>query len=358
MTDKDSLSLLCTAIGSLPHQNIDEAMSLVKENFKEIPFWPQLPKMNKNENMMLQFLENMPSVKFENNDDKPIFDNEDEKFPFELEQLFADWEDIIQNKDMKVLDKYAVSENYSSTFKCFLNYIKDSKPKYAKGQIIGPFTLSTTINDESGKIAYYDITLREVITKVLSLKALWQIEQIKKVSPNTIPIIFLDEPSLSQLRTSAYVSISPDEPVEMIKEISDLIKEDGGISAVHCCGRCDWGNLIKTNCDIINFDAYNHSEHFLLFSEQIIAYLKKGGKIAWGLIPTLNKDVLETETTENLKNKFESIITGLSDFGLDKSFIKQNSLITPACGAAALESSLANKAMKLTRELAIAMKEG
>ena len=357
MTDKDSLSLLCTAIGSLPHQNVDEAMSLVKENFKEIPFWPQLSKMNKNENMMIQFLENMPSITFEN-DDKPFFNNESESFPYELEQLFADWDDIINNKNMQILDKYAISNNYSSTFQYFLDYIEETKPKYAKGQIIGPFTLSTTLNDKSGKIAYYDITLREVITKVLALKALWQIEQFKKVSPSTTPIIFLDEPSLSQLRTSAYVSISPDEPVDMIKDISQGIKENGGISAVHCCGRCDWGNLIKTNCDIINFDAYNHSEHFLLFSEQIKGYLKNGGKVAWGLIPTLNKDVLEKETTVNLKNKFENIITELSDNELGKDFIKYTSLITPACGAAALQPNLADKAMKLTNELAKTIKEG
>lgn len=358
MTDKDSLSLLCTAIGSLPHQNIDEAMRLVEDNFKEIPFWPQLPKLNKNENMMFQFLENMPSINFGTNDDKPFLDNERESFPFELEQLFSDWEEITHNNNKNMLDKYAISENYSSTFRYFLTYIRESKPKYAKGQIIGPFTLATTLNDKSGKIAYYDITLREVITKILSLKALWQIEQIKKVSPNTMPIIFLDEPSLSQLRTSAYVSISPDEPVEIIKEISDIIKENGGISAVHCCGRCDWGNLIKTNCDIINFDAYNHSEHFLLFTKQLQEYLKNGGRIALGLIPTLNKDELETETPEHLKNIFKNIITSMTVNGLDKKLIIKNSLITPACGAAALNSQLANKAMKLTSELAKMIKEG
>ena len=358
MTDKNSLSLLCTAIGSLPHQNIDEAMCLVEENFKDIPFWPQLSKLNKNENMMIQFLENMPSVIFDKNNDKPFLDNEKDSFPFELEQLFSDWEDIIHNKNIQILDKYAISENYSSTFKYFLNKLKDTKPLYAKGQIIGPFTLATTLNDKSGKIAYYDITLREVITKILSLKALWQIEQIKKVSQDTTPIIFLDEPSLSQLRTSAYVSISPEEPVEMIREISDIIKENGGISAVHCCGRCDWGNLIKTKCDIINFDAYNHSEHFLLFLKQITEFLQNGGKIAWGLIPTLNKDALETETTETLKNKFKNITKAMTANGLDKNLIINNSLITPACGAAALEPSLADKAMKLTNELTKAIKEG
>ena len=217
MTDKASLSLLCTAIGSLPHQNVGEAMSLVMDNFKEIPFWPQLSKLNKKENMLVQFLENMPSYQYDEKNDKPVLNNNNDNFAVELEQLFLNWEEIISNKNFQLLDNYAISKNNSSTFEKFINYVKENKPKYAKGQIIGPFTLATTLNDYTGKIAYYDTTLRDVITKLLALKALWQIEQIKKTSPDTTPIIFLDEPSLSQLRTSAYVSITPDEPVKQIK---------------------------------------------------------------------------------------------------------------------------------------------
>ncbi len=358
MTDKESLSLLCTAIGSLPHQNIDEAMSLVKDNFKDIPFWPQLSKLNKKENMLIQFLENMPACIFDNDNDRPFFDIESESFADELESLFVDWDEIVNNHNYELLEKYEISKNCSTTFSRFIDLLKETTPKYAKGQIIGPFTLSTTLNDKYNKIAYYDITLREVITKVLALKALWQIKQIKEASPNTTPIIFLDEPSLSQLRTSAYVSISPEEPVKMIKEITELIRTNGGISAIHCCGRCDWGNLIKTNCDIINFDTYNHSEHFLLYSKQITDFLKNGGKIAWGLIPTLNKVDLEVETVNSLTECFNTTIKSLSKNGISLDFIKQNSLITPACGAAALTVPLAQKAMELTKNLALTIKEG
>ncbi len=50
----------------------------------------------------------------------------------------------------------------------------------------------------------------------------------------------MDEPSVSQLGTSAYLTISEEEVVSMFAEISDLIKANGGISAIHCCGKCDW----------------------------------------------------------------------------------------------------------------------
>lgn len=357
MTDKKGLALSVLAIGSLPCTDVDKAMNLIKENFSEIPFWAQLSKFNNNENMTVQFLENLAGCRVNDNGES-FLDSESDEFYSELEQLYLDFEEVISNKNLKVLDKYAISVEYSSTFYRFLELVKTLKPKYAKGQIIGPFTLATTLTDKTRKCAYYDPTLREVIEKHLTLKALWQIYKIKEVSPDTVPIIFMDEPSLSQLRTSAYITINPAEPVQQIKNISDIIKKHGVISAVHCCGRCDWENLIKSDCDIINFDAYSHFEHFVLFLDSIKSYVENGGRIAWGLVPTLNKSALEVETVTSLKNKFENIIKTLVDNNFSKDLLLKNSLISPSCGCASLTEDLAEKAMRLTKELSLRIKEG
>ena len=61
MRDLSKLKLNCLAIGSLPHNNINKAMALVEDCFLNVPFWPQLTKINKNEDMIIQFLEKMPS---------------------------------------------------------------------------------------------------------------------------------------------------------------------------------------------------------------------------------------------------------------------------------------------------------
>ena len=61
MSQNSELTLECLAIGSLPCDNLENAMEIVKTNFNNIPFWPQLTKISKNEDMIIQFLENMPS---------------------------------------------------------------------------------------------------------------------------------------------------------------------------------------------------------------------------------------------------------------------------------------------------------
>ena len=200
----DDLKLNCLAIGSLPHTNLDDAMAVVKENFKSIPFWPQLPKISKNEDMIVQFLENMPSFFSDEKSGKTYLETESDKFFCDIEQFFCDYEEIVSDINSDTIEKYAI--NYSLSFPKFIEIVKETTPEFAKGQIVGPFTLSTTLVDKTGKCAIYDETLREIIVKTLSLKALWQIKQIKSVSKDTIPIIFIDEPSISQLGTSAFIT--------------------------------------------------------------------------------------------------------------------------------------------------------
>lgn len=357
MEKKSELVLTCMAIGSLPHKDVESAMKIVKENFSQVPFWPQLAKVNKNEDMIAQFLENMPGIVIDEAADKIYLENESDEFFEQLENFFLDYEEIISNNDNESLDKYAITEKNSSTFKPFLKIVKETKPKYAKGQIVGPFTLATTLTDKDGKCAFYDETLREIIVKTLSLKALWQIKEIKKSNKSTTPIIFIDEPSISQLGTSAFITISKEEVISILKEVSDLINENGAISAIHCCGKCDWTIPIKSEMDIINLDGYFFAQSLSLFSEELKPFLKNGGIIAWGMVPTLDKEALEEVNADSLVEKFDEAIDYLVKKGIDKSLLIKNSAITPSCGAGSLTIELAQKAMDLTRELSLKLKE-
>ena len=363
MTANSKLTLEALAIGSLPHTDLESAMELVKKDFDKIPFWPQLSKINKNEDMIFQFLENMPSFFIDESTGKSYLETESDKFFEDVEQFFEDYETILsschsgQSRAVELLDKYAVSSKNSCAFSEFIKIVKDTKPAFAKGQIVGPFTLATTLVDTSGKCAFYDETLKEIITKTLSLKALWQIKDIKCASPETIPIIFIDEPSISQLGTSAYITISNDEVIEMIKKISDLIKSNGAMSAIHCCGKCDWNVSIAAGVDIINLDAYSFAENLSLFCKDLKPYLEQGRKIAWGVVPTLHPEILEKTDLSEMISVFEKAVKYLTKKGIDEKIIIENSLITPSCGAGSLSEELAIKAMALTKELSENLKE-
>jgi len=349
----NDLKLECVAIGSMPHSNLDNAMELVKENFVNVPFWPQMVKISKNEDMILQFLEGMPSFFC----DKSYLDMDYEDFFDDLEKLFLDYETIISGENSELLENYAISSSYSVSFAPFLEIVKSKKSPFAKGQIVGPFTLATTLVDKDGRCAIYDETLKEIIVKTLTLKALWQIKKMKEANPDVMPIIFIDEPSISQLGTSVYVSIEENDVIDMLKTVSDAVKSFGALSAIHCCGKCDWIVPIKSGIDLINLDAFSFAQNLSVFSADVGRFLERGGKIVWGLVPTLDKAALEKTDLSHLIEKFYSSVNYLTKKGIDEKLIIDNSLISPSCGAGSLSEELAQKAMRLTRDLSLELKK-
>lgn len=352
----DNLKLQHFAIGSLPFDNIDEAMNIVRNIFPEIPFFPQLSRVQKSEDMIIQVLEGFPSFCPEKISDFAI-DSESDLFYSELETFYSDCDEIFNGNNTDLLDKYKISSNFSSTFDEFIRIIKQTRPEYAKGQVVGPFTLASAITDINSQSIVFDETLRDIVVQLLKLKVLWQIRQIKKANNTTVPIIFMDEPTLSQLGTSAYLGIDTDDVTKMIKEISDCIRQNGGLSAIHCCGKCDWSLPISADVNIINVDAYSFGKHFGLYSELIEGFLKEGGKIAWGIIPTLDSNALSKITCPDLIKIFEKSVTYLTNKGINEKLITDNSMITCSCGAGSLSPELAHKAMNLVKELSEELKK-
>lgn len=355
MNQYSNLKFQALAIGSLPHNDVKKAMAVVEKDFFNIPFFPQLANISKNEDMIIQFLEGLPSFlpsKIENFS----LDTESEEFFENLEEFFTDYEEIISEKNYDKLEKYAISESFSSSFSAFEKLIQKLKPNYAKGQIIGPFTLATSLLDKNGRCAVYDETLRDIIVKLLSLKALWEIIRIKKANSETTPIIFMDEPSISQLGTSAYLTVSEAEVKAMLSEIIQIIKSNGGIAAIHCCGKCDWKIPINSGIDIINLDAYTFSKNLSIYAKEIEKFLENGGKIAWGLVPTLDSEALGNINLDILVDKFKESVNYLTKKGVNEKLILDNSMITSSCGAGSLSEELAEKAMNLVFELSETLK--
>ncbi len=353
--EDSSLKLESIAIGSMPHKNIEEAFSVVAETFEVIPFWPQMVKVSKNEDMVIQFTEGMPSFF----SDKSYLDMDYEMFSEDLENFFLDYETIVSGDDTtgEILEKYAISKQMSCSFPDLLDYIQNNRPNYAKGQIVGPFTLSTTLVDKDGKCAIYDDTLKEIIIKTLTIKALWQIKKMKDANPNITPIIFIDEPSISQLGTSAYVSVSENEVLNMIKEVSDIIKSTGAMSAIHCCGKCDWKIPVQSGVNMLNLDAYSYAQNLSVYSKSVNQFLNNGGKIVWGVIPTLEKTALEKANTDIIEKHFDNAVKYLTNKGNNEKLIIDNSLVSTSCGAGSLTVELANKAFNLTKEISHRLKE-
>ena len=134
--------------------------------------------------------------------------------------------------------------------------------------------------------------------------------------------------------------------INLIREVIEYLRErSDALIGIHCCGNTDWSMIIETGVDIINFDAFGYMDYFLLYPKEIVRFLKGGGVIAWGIVPTTN--FTGEESVEILYSKLEQGINRLYEWGLDSMTVFENSMLTPACGMGTMEQDFADRALDL-----------
>ncbi|GLI54255.1 hypothetical protein [Thermodesulfovibrio yellowstonii] len=319
-----------TGIGSMPHTEVLSACELILKYF-DIPFWPQMPKYSQNEQMITQFCEGLPGITLSSG---KVYIKRDE-------ELITEW---LSNYHEDIFSP--ISKEYAIGLYRITELINGKKLKIFKGQITGPVTFTLSLKDEEGKIIYFDETLRELALMHLKAKAKWQIDFLKNFAEKII--IFIDEPILQAVGTSAYISVEQSEAIRLIKELVSFIKSLGVRVGIHCCGRTDWKEILSIDIDVLSFDAFSFFDFFKIYRDEITEFITKNGYIAWGFIPTTDdlNALSDEEIVEQAVRKIEEISKILPS-------ITQNSIITPSCGMGSLDILSSERVCKLLKKLKI-----
>jgi hypothetical protein len=125
---------------------------------------------------------------------------------------------------------------------------------------------------------------------------------------------------------------------------------------LHCCGNTNWGMLLKANIDILSIDAYQYGENLAMYPEELSEFLRKGGSIAWGIVPNTDATV-RSETAWSLAEKLEGIFDKIEGKGIDRKRLAKHSLLTPQCGLSGLSQENFTKALALLRDTSLEMKK-
>jgi methionine synthase II (cobalamin-independent) len=317
---------LTTGIGSLPYLDAKESVKAICGNF-DIPFWPQLPKRSFKENMYSQFSQGLPGLILDEKKGVIYVDSS--------KDLSEELAGIYEASISKDYGMFGITEEFSKGFYAFIEIAGKSKYKYAKGHITGPVSFGLGVTDEKDRAIVYNDGLKDAFVKLLEMKALWQIDKLKNIAEQVV--IFIDEPYLTSFGSS-FMNIKRDDVVSMLDSIIDGIHSKGAIAGIHCCGNTDWSMIAATKADIINFDAYLYADSLFLYSEDINRFLKRGGFLAWGIVPT--SEAVLKETGESLFKKLSSQISTLEKKSIDRDLVVSNSLLTPSCGMGTLSEDL------------------
>jgi methionine synthase II (cobalamin-independent) len=340
---------LSTTIGSLPHTDAKEATELMLAYTPRIPAWVQLAKRPQ-EGMLVQFSEGLPGF-HRSTSGGGYFDTDSPAFQEDVSVFYENYLAVFEGQSAAHLESYALTPAYAEGFHTLLQVLKrgEHRPYALKGQVTGPFTFATSLTDQQRKSAYYNLQLRDIIVKMVSLKATWQIKKLKVFG--TPVIMSLDEPSLVGFGSSAYLGVTAADIQKDLNEIISCIHQEHGYVSLHCCENTDWSMILATAIDILSFDAYSYFDKLLLYADSLRAFLARGGIMAWGLIPTGHPLQIRTENTETLLRAWHTCLERLSQRGIDPEQVIVQSLITPSCGAGLLSPEDSVRVLQLLRDV-------
>lgn len=281
-----------TSIGSLPHDELADAVEFVLDQQPELPAAPQLPHRHPAESM--------------------------------LEQA-ATGDDLS-------------GEAWASS-RMFLQVAAARHLPAVKLQLTGPVTAGLALAragapaEEAFSTA--SATVRAQASALVGLAS--------RVLPEAHLVVFLDEPGLTGWGTPSFPLDG--EGVEDIVAGALAALGSSVTTGVHCCGPTDLSLISGAGADIISVPV---AASLVQAAGSVSAHLDRGGWIAWGAVPT---DGPLGDAVDPLWRRLADTWCGLAQGGCDPVRLRRQSLITPACGLASHNVAQAAHVLRLTDEL-------
>lgn len=337
-----------TNIGSVPHLDAGAITQRLNECL-DIPAWPQLPRKTFLENMYTQYSASLPALELDEIQEKIHFNTTGD-----LTQAITPFYERVLADD---LHYFALPERYASGFYALKENLASAREGWIKGQVTGPISFGLTVTDQDLRASLYHDELADVIVKNTVMASRWQIRELKDLRPNVI--LFVDEPYMASFG-SAFISLSRQQVVSMLDEVFEAIHSEGALAGVHCCANTDWSVLLNTQVDILNLDAHGYLSNLALYPEELSAFIARGGRIAWGMVP--NNEEINTATANqlaaDLRDGMEQIIQRAAqrDIDLPASF-DQISLLSASCGLGSTSIEIADRVIEILSETAMALRD-
>lgn len=301
---------LTTAMGILPHENIQEALDLALT--LDIPFWPQLPHYSYYEDMYVQVSENFPGI---------VVDTAQKRITLDSSRFYEELGEYAVKSDDENIFK--LSPLYSAAFDAFME--RDLSEYHAiRGQSIGPVSFGLKIADENLKPIIYNDDVREFLFEFIAQKTSIQYRQLRDKHPN--PFVWVDEPGLEIL----FGSFTGYPSSRAKKDFAAFLDRIEGPRGVHLCGNPDWSFLLSgLDLKILSIDAYGCGEIFTRYADEVRAFLDAGNIISWGIVPTLTEE-LGRESVEALAVRLEGLWSNLASRNISLKRILKQAWLAPA----------------------------
>ena len=317
-----------TAMGILPHTNIERALELAL-GF-DVPFWPQLPLASFYEDMFAQVSIGFPGI---------TVDDEKRRVSFDTGKFYDGLDEYA--KHMEDTSSFRLRRGHSLAFHKFLDTQLNDYPAI-RGQVTGAVNFGFRIMDEKRKPIIYNEDVRSILFDFIRRKLNVQYEELARKNGNAF--VWVDEPGLGWV----FTSFSGYNDLQAREDYHDFLKGIKGPRAIHLCLNVNLPYLLSLGLDVLSIDAYQLEIMPRGYTHSLTAFLETGGIMSWGIVPTCSKD-LQRETPETLAGRligYWDVIAQNTQVSVKK--IAQQALIAPArCCIKSVDTFEAGHDMKI-----------
>ncbi|NWF91785.1 MAG: hypothetical protein HXY46_02625 [Syntrophaceae bacterium] len=299
-----------TAMGIMPHRDVDKALGLVLG--LDIPFWPQLPHISLYEDMYIQTSENFPGIRV---------DFEKGRLSFHTARFEEELNDYFTKTEMP--ETYALTPEYSIVFQKFLSQNLQGY-RAIRGQITGPVSFGFKVLDENLKPIIYNEEVKTILFDFIQKKVNVQYQKLKTKNQNAF--VWVDEPGLGYV----FSGLSGYNDQQAREDYYQFLQGIEGPKGLHLCAEVNLPYLLELGVEILSFDAFQIGFMPKEYTRSVADFIKKGGLISWGVVPTEFK-TLKAQTPEELASLLSgywNVISENTDLSLDQ--LAEQSLIAPA----------------------------
>lgn len=310
---------LAVSIGSLPHVDPRAAATFVLERQSRLPAAPSLPNRSGMERMIAQAAWGIAGVTV-------------------LPDGSLEVDDAAIDPRSPLTDAGIDGEPFVG-LRAFLGAVAGRRAPI-KLQLTGPLTLGIALNSIGVPVA----EAFEVAGAAVRARARSLVHAARETAPMAPLVVFVDEPGLTAAMDPSF-PLDANRAIDLVSSTLAVL-EPHAITGLHCCGPADWRVVLQTGPQILSLPlgmgAVDHAG-------ALGAFLERGGWVAWGAVPT-NGPL--GATPERMWQQLSAEWCALTQHGCDPVLLREQALISPACGLANHGEAQADLVFSLASQVA------
>lgn len=199
----------------------------------------------------------------------------------------------------------------------FLELLRARRPGAARVKVAlaGPVLLAARLADAAGRPLASVPAAAEAIARYVARRAADLASRLGAHAPSVV--VQLDEPGTTDaLDTPSFWRLS---------SVVGAIRMAGHLAAIHDCGARDGRKLLLIAPDLLLVDAWGLMAPFAPHGEALGGYLRGGGAVAWGVLPTRG-------ALPDPRKMSRGLLDRLGVEAGDREVVRRRGLVSPSCG--------------------------